>query len=347
MSTPYQLSLLRRTLAAFAAATLAFTAADAMAQGKVKLSNAGGKDECAYSSMSITPDGSVTVQCSGTTPPPPPGQVISISPSSLDVAKNSVGTLSIKRTNGTSGAYLVFFQLTGSGCALAQPQPALVELVNNGPSSVNFGVAVGESGNCEVRLVLLTPSSGPATIWAGQEVAMLTASSVVTPPPPPPPPPTNCPVGYSLPPNLLDASFAGLGNPLLQMQASGQVVAIPLPAMQSSGQVTFGESAGGAYTPQPVTLEVSISKCKGLIDTDYSNRCNIRSTNGNYNSITWLAKPYQGRGGTINQDNASANGLCWGGGTDPYYINARWAYSSCAFGVQVCGFAIQYNLGGY
>jgi hypothetical protein len=142
---------------------------------------------------------------------------------------------------------------------------------------------------------------------------------------------------------MLTAAFAGMGNPLLQMQASGQIVAITMPALSSvSGQVTFGESAGGAYTPQPVTLEMSINKCPGVIDTDYTNQCNIRSTNGNYNSVTYLNQAYS----IINStESASPHGLCWAGDGGTYYLNARWSYSSCAFGAQVCGFAIQYNNG--
>ena len=231
MSTPYQLSLLRRTFAAMAMVAIAFTTPDTLAAGNtVKLNGGNKNDECTFSSMSITPDGGVTVQCSGTTNPPPPV-------------------------------------------------------------------------------------------------------------------PAGCP---AVPQNMLTAGLTGMGNPLFQMQASGQIVSIPLPSVSGgSGQLGFGESAGGAYTPQPVTLEVSINKCPGVIDTNYTNRCNIRNTNGNYNSITWLTRSYSGRGGTIDASTADASGLCWAGDSGTYYINARWAYASCAFGAQVCGFSIQYNLGGY
>src|SRR5688572_7435417 len=77
MSTPYQLSLLRRTFAVLAASTLGFIASNALAQGNsVKLQGGNKSDECTFSSMSITPAGGVTVQCSGTSgpviPPAPP-----------------------------------------------------------------------------------------------------------------------------------------------------------------------------------------------------------------------------------------------------------------------------------
>jgi hypothetical protein len=137
--------------------------------------------------------------------------------------------------------------------------------------------------------------------------------------------------------------LSGKGNPILQRQRSGQVVFMELPATSpgfASGQLTFGESAGGAYTPQPVTLEISISKCPGVIESDYGNYCNLRSTNGNYNSIVWLSRATsQG----YNSGNVNIAGLCWAGEPQKYYINARWTYQNCAYNVATCGFAIQYN----
>jgi hypothetical protein len=346
MSTPYQLSLLRRTFAVLAAAAALAAISDAHAQGKVKLTGASGKDECAYSSMSITPDGSVTVTCTTSTttpPPPPPGQTISVSPTSRTTAPSSTTTLAVQRNNGTAGEYNAFYQLTGAGCAFTQPQPAVVHLVDGGPSSVNFSVAVNGAGtSCEVKVHILTHLSGTpgATLWEGQNLANITVSDTA---PPPPAPPTGCPTGYVQPEKMLSASLAGIGNPLLQMQSSGQVVAIKLPSIpgRNGAQVIFGESAGGAYTPQPVTLDISINKCPGLIDTNMSSACNVHATNGNYNSITWLTGPYS----TINSTNSNLYGLCWAGDGGDYYINARWTYSQCAFNAQACGFAIQYNEG--
>jgi hypothetical protein len=147
---------------------------------------------------------------------------------------------------------------------------------------------------------------------------------------------------------MLNQQLGGLGNPLLSMAKSGQVVSIPLPNTQaglSTGQITFGESAGGAYTPQPVTLSISINKCPGLIDTDTTNRCNLVSTNGNYNSITWFSQPYSIITGAAQ---ANLRGYCWAPASEgQWYVNAKWTYSQCAFGAQTCGFAIQQNSGPY
>jgi hypothetical protein len=150
--------------------------------------------------------------------------------------------------------------------------------------------------------------------------------------------------GCASPTNVVTNTLSGVGNPLIQRQASGQTVFIPLPgtsAGHASGQIVFSESAGGAYTPQPVTLEISISKCPGIVDTDTGNFCNLRSTNGNINSITFLSQAFQ----SIDRTNANQRGYCWAGDGGQYYINARWTYSTCASGVEFCGFAIQYNDG--
>ena len=131
------------------------------------------------------------------------------------------------------------------------------------------------------------------------------------------------------------------------------MVAIPLPAITAdgvrSGVIQFGEAAGAA-TPQPVRLEFSINKCPGVFESPKPGApsgefCSVDSTNGTYNQLTWFAKPFS----TIqNIQTASAYGYCWAGDADKkYYLNARWTYSSCAFGYPTCGFAIQQNQGPY
>lgn len=144
---------------------------------------------------------------------------------------------------------------------------------------------------------------------------------------------------------MLTATLAGLGNPLIHSQASGQVLSIPAPvpaAGRSSLAVVFGETPSAA-TPQPVTIEISVNRCPGVVDTDTSSFCNLRSTNGSYNAITYFQRPYQ----TINSaQSATQYGYCWAPeALGPWYINARWTYSVCGFGQPTCGFAIQYNLG--
>jgi hypothetical protein len=194
---------------------------------------------------------------------------------------------------------------------------------------------------------LASVSGSGAAITGGPTTITVTDSA-------PPPPVGQCPSGFTPPADLLQPVLpSGFGNPLYQMQRSGQIVAMPLPATGlASGSVSFGESAGGAYTPQPVMVEISINKCPGLIEpvADNAGRpqyCNRRSNNGSYNSVTWVTRPIEG----VVVDIDSANrylAACWAGDAGAqYYINARWTYGSCAFGAQICGFGIQHNRGPY
>jgi hypothetical protein len=337
MNHPYQLTLLRRTFAAIAASAslLASQGANAQAAGTVTLSGAAaGASSCSYSAMSVNPAGGVSVQCTSSGPVTPTPGAFSFTAATASGTANTNAQLAIQRTGGTLGAFDLYYWTEGAGCARAEVSGP-VKYSDGEGGNKTLSVALGASGACTVNLAV----PPPGVLATNSKIVVTVGGVVVTDPGPV----TGCPTA---PTNLLSASFTAIGQPLLQMQSSGQIVAIKLPGTGSraSSQVSFGESAGGAYTPQPVTVEISINKCPGVIDTDYNNFCNVRSTNGNFNAITWLSKAYS----TINASNVALYGYCWAGeaGTQ-YYVNSRWTYSSCAFGAQVCGFAIQYNDGPY
>ena len=228
----------------------------------------------------------------------------------------------IARTGGSYGAYDLYYSLIGSGCRRSETVgPVRFADGDSAPRTLDIPLA----GNGVCSAILVTPSG----MIGNQRAVEITVVPVVA----------GCPSPQT---DVVLATLGGKGNPLLQRQRSGQVVFMELPATspgRSSGQVTFGESAGGAYTPQPVTIEISISKCPGVIESDTgANFCNLRSTSGAYNSIVWLSKAVAGI-------DVRLNGFCWAGDSQQYYVNARWTYASCAFGVATCGFAIQHNDG--
>lgn len=260
-----------------------------------------------------------------TVPIPPPVPMFSFVSDNAVAAPNGQATVFIQRTGTGAGTFDINYAYQGSGCVgSGNGGPLRFADGDMGPKPVT--VAMGASGECNLFLI---PPAAPATL-----VAPFGSSVTVVPPV----------AGCAVPSNVTANNLTGVGNPLLQRQTSGRTLFMPLPAPspdRASGAVIFSESAGGAYTPQPVTLEISISKCPGIIDTNIANFCNLRSTNGNYNSITFLSRAYQ----TINAGNAAQNGYCWAGDGGQYYINARWTYSTCASGVAICGFAIQYNPG--
>ncbi|HYC34804.1 MAG TPA: hypothetical protein VEC19_00145 [Usitatibacter sp.] len=339
MSTPFQPIFLRRTLAALMAVAGFAAAPDVLAQGRVTLKTGTGDVFCDFSSMSITPNGSVTVQCANSPPPVDPnpldpalpGQFVMAVASSSAPAE-SVANVTVNRTLGGL-AYTLYYWLSGSGCAH-----------DGGVAGVNFAQGAG-SAIIQVQLagtvgakcsVNLGEPPAPAALGAQRSTEVtLTQGSTQ---PPPPPPVNGCP---AVPQDMLTANLGGRGNHLYQLQKSGQVVSMKLPstAPKLSGQIYISESSG-TYSPQPVTIEMSINKCPGVIDTNTANACNMRSTNGYINAITWLS----GNLGGLNEAAASAFGYCWAGepGAE-YYINARWSYQSCPHGQPICGFQMEYS----
>jgi hypothetical protein len=327
----FQSRLLRRTAVALAAVAGLFISAAPQA-ATITLTGATG-NSCSYSGMTVQPDGSFAVTC--LTSNPQPGAPGSVSLSALgNVNSSTPVTATIFRTGGATGAAGVHYDVSGAGCTATAGD---VSWADGDGAGKQVAIATTVSGSCTVNLSSATGAAmGSPSSVTFQVTAPVAGGGV------------NCPAGFTPPAELNSATLGGPGNVLLFMQKSGQTVSIPLPAAQaglSTVQVAFGESAGGAYTPNPVTLEVSISKCRGFIDNNTSNRCNLRSTNGNYNSITSFRQAY-----SVIRDTASASlrGYCWAPGSDgDWYVNARWTYSNCAFGASTCGFAIQQNYGPY
>ena len=349
----YQTNLLRRTAVAFAAVAGFFIAAPSQA-AVVTLTGSSG-NSCTYSSMSVQPDGSFNVSCSPpttttNTTPGAAGQFAFVNATGTTASIGGNYQFPVSRVNGTTGSVSIVYTVAGAGCTNGVGTLTFPD----GSTAQNAQIwALTANSTCTITLgtptTTATVSSAP-TLGTPSTMTISVAPSTTTTGPtgPTTPPPATCPTGYTTPANMLNMNLGGIGNPLLAMAKSNQVISIPLPAVQpgfSTGQIAFGESAGGAYTPQPVTLQISISQCPGLIDTDTTNRCNLTSTNGNYNSLTWFAQAY-----SIIKDATSANarGYCWAPAAQgQWYLNAQWAYTQCAFGAQTCGFAIQQNYGPY
>jgi len=313
-------------------------------------------NRCTYNAMSVQPDGSFSVSCTGSSVPnnPPPscqqtntctsGGAFSFTQTTGTAPANAAVALFIQRTGGTGA---VNVPLTFSGSCTYNGGSGTTTTFADGQGLLGFYANTTSDGLCTIGFG--TPSMVSGTVdnppTASGQVVVTVGNGPNTAAPPPP---GQCPTGFTAPQDLSVQSLGGLGNPLLSMAKSGQIVTMTLPATQpgySSGQVAFSESAGGAYTPQPVTLTISINKCPGLIETDTNNRCNIVSTNGNYNSISWFSKAYS----VIDTSfKANQRGYCWAPASEgPWYVNAKWSYSSCAFGAQICGFAVQQNYGPY
>ena len=355
MSSPLQLHLLRRTLAALAVASGLGFAVEAAAQGTVTLTGASGPS-CSYSAMSITPNGNVNVTC-GTTqpppppPPPPPAGTFSLSPATLNAAPSSNATLTITRNNIPSGSYNVYWELSGTGCAASQPMPAVVTFVDGGPATINIlvGVSATIGNTCTAKVHVVEPLGGAAAASpaSGQNVSTITVANVTQPPPPPPP--TGCPTGFVAPEDMVVAQFGGQGNLKTQLLKSGQVVSFEVPNVGgnwSSSTLTMSEIAN---SPQPVTIEMSVNTCAGMIEADTgTNACHLKTQFGHNNKVQLLTKPYGGLNENTPPATLYSYGLCWAGTTNKkYYLNVRWTYPVCQWGTGACGYNFQYNPGPY
>ena len=140
----------------------------------------------------------------------------------------------------------------------------------------------------------------------------------------------------------------GFGHPTAVLLASGQVgvyTLATLPDDRASEQLTFGESAGAAYSPQPVAIELTISRCPGEITYDATDFCTYTTLNGSYNSMVYLGRAHDP---IVDAATANAYGYCWAPMDEgTWYLNMRWTYTECAYGAATCGFMLQRNLGPY
>lgn len=247
------------TLATVALSVAGFTALDTGAQGKVRL-NGGTSMECAYSSITVAPNGDLTVQCQSTgggTQTPvctvsAPSQAyvgnITVSASCSPAASSYVWTASLGTApSGQSstiavGAGTYQYTVTGSNSSGAGPASAPASVtVSNAP------VATDVPRNCAI-------STSPATPVAGV-AATLTMSC------------DNSPTAFAWYP-YEGATIAGLQN---QTTTASQSVTFPSAGTYKmwlaagnavgtgdtfSGSVTVGSSGDGGTSGCPAVTGV-------------------------------------------------------------------------------------------
>ena len=344
MHPSFERSLLRRTAVAFAAAAAILLAASPASALTVTLTGATGSS-CTYTGMTVQPDGNVNVACdTGTVTPGAPGTISVSAPAALDLSTPTSAT--VIRSGGNTGDAIVSYSVSGACSTTGGGSLTFA----NGSTTSSQAIPVttaATAGTCTITLTSVTGAT-PGTTVANITVSAPTTQPTIN---------AACPAGFTQPANMLQANFQGLGQWWAQKNKSGQIVSIPLPSVATySKQAAFGENIGAAYTPQPVTLEITISQCPGYIDVDTTNPsnthpnnnyCNLKSPNGTYNQITWFGKSFSG---LVGQAAYNKYGYCWapeGDSNGPWYLNARWTFGSCPFGQLTCGFAIQQNLGPY
>jgi hypothetical protein len=188
---------------------------------------------CSYSSMSVQPDGSFNVICSGNVQQG--GGGTTTTDAGVFTFSSSAGSGSViggdnpfpvVRTSGFTGAVTMTYTVSGAGCT-------------NGVGTLNFAdgqtsqnaLVWGQPGGGSCTITLNSPSTS-ATVTTGprlgtpSSIAVTIGSGGGSGTGTPPVDPTVCPTGYTQPAEMLTGDFRPVGNVLLQMQKSSQVVAL-------------------------------------------------------------------------------------------------------------------------
>jgi hypothetical protein len=337
MKTPYTPNFLRRTAVAFAAVAVSTISLSVSAQTNA-LRKSTGETVCTYSTLTVAPNGGITVTCDATVIPGAPG-VFSLSGPSANLPQTGQGTMTIARSNGSTGAATVNYTISG-GCG---PLSGAVAFADGALTGTYVIRTPGYDTICSSSLTSATVGSvgSPSTVNVG------VGAAVVSPPTPPTPPTPPVQPGCPTPPSdVLDFELKLSGADRLIM-ASGRIAAAILPAVRAaggvspSGKIVFGEST---ISPRAATVEFSVTKCRGVIDTN-AGFCYLRSSNPTFMRRDWIEEPIWG---ATTDATANAYELCKAyltGG--PWYVNVRYTYSpgDCSYGN--CGFVDQWNFSGW
>ena len=321
-------NLLRRTLALAGVLSGVAFAIPAAAQTVTLSSGA----SCTYTSMTVSPNGAVSVTCQAAGNETTATFGVSGPASMIIGSTGNVAT--VTRSGGPAESLTINYQIAGAGCpgawgtlTFAQGAPAqTIALTPTAEGVCNIGIAAPTGHTATPNFVSIPVSA--------------------TAPPPPPPGPAGCPtpqVGY------IQESLAFGYVDQLRM-ASGVIASYPLIDSQypkSSIAMTQGQQPN---TPADVTTEMFVSKCPGVIDptgTAGSNgaSCYRKSNYTNNNAITAYVKPTSF--GWDTQAEIGTRG-CWAPSSEgTWYVNVRWTYPAACPWTTGCGFSMQWANGPY
>lgn len=176
---------------------------------------------------------------------------------------------------------------------------------------------------------------GGTALASGYSFTFLTQGSE------PPPVVAGCPT-----PDV-DAKMKDLlwGTTPIHRQRSGAVTAIPIPQSPTGrASVSFTQGQGTSTPPNP-TIELTVSRCPGVIEENLHPACRLKTTFPNFASITafnrGLPSPFD------TQEGLAGLGCLAPSATEPHYVNVRWTFPSCPYGEENCGFSLQWGEGAY
>lgn len=328
-------NLLRRTLAVLGAGIALTASLPAASQGTVTLSGAT-SNNCAYSTMTVSPNGNIIVTCTGVTQPT--GAVFSVTAVTYTTAPESSGTVMLKRTGGT-GPLNAMLAISASGGAACDTGSISLPFADG--QTYSWPYQLHASGTCTISLtpdsphtagslsIPITTSGGGGTNGAGC-----------------PTPPSDylyqtMDKWRGLTPGQVATSWDSVDQ--LRMK-SGQIATYDVPN-PGSAAIVFTQGQQPASPTGSVITEMTVSKCKGVIDPSAA-QCYSRGTFVNNNQI----KIYRGVYNGWNSQELVGDRGCFAPANDPntgealtWYVSVRWTFSSCQFGIGACGFSMQWG----
>jgi hypothetical protein len=122
-----------------------------------------------------------------------------------------------------------------------------------------------------------------------------------------------------------------------------RVITIPLPSVDAANHYATWALAAAAdlLTPAAMTTQVSISRCRGYIDPDQANFCNVTTTATNLIQNRWYPRA---SGAIVDAASANTVGACWAPESQgPWYLNVKMSYTNCLLASGTCGMRLQWS----
>lgn len=305
---------------------------DVNAQSAVRLTSGSSSSECTYSTMSVLPNGTVSVVCSsaitpgGTNPPPtnPGNPSFSLSTGGGTLAAGATASIGVVRGGASAGAYTVPYTVSGDACT------------TTGTFSVSFGD--GDAAQKPITQVVIAQSGSSCVVTlqssfnSGTTVATFTREASTNPNPNPVP--GGCP---ATPAGMQTATWRDPYLHNLWVYPMNTVVSVPMPTNVPSSVPSFSWAPSAMVnSPSSGFVRFSISKCPGqIVENDPGNWCN-----GRYAATTFTQRYVAVVGGLYrSKDIANLYGVCWAPNSEgQWYLNFRYeSFSSCAGGSANCG----------
>jgi hypothetical protein len=289
---------------------------------------------CQYQGMTVTPAGDFTVSCAPTGPVTPgAGGTFALSSAGLALqVGNSSSQLVVNRSGGTTDAVTVAYAVA-TGTASCNTSSGTLNFANGSSASQPIAVtATGTPGTCTVTIsnvaTVGTATASPAPTLGSPALANVTVSAAGGGG-------GGNGAGCPTPPSDMFAGtvFDPPGSNTTITLVSKQIASYTLPndpyLKKNSGTIGIGETTG---TVAGSFIEVTVSKCKGVIDPT-AGSCYFGSYTQGWNEMTWFFQT-----GPYSLSQITARNYCYApkldstGAPQTWYFNVRWTYPFSQWG---------------